>query len=182
MALSIAGVDNNNYGVVTRLDVGCIYSASSTVDVYVDSAVVSRSYIGPAGPVIEYTLNVAVAPVGSGSVTKNPDQASYPSGTVITLSAVPASGYKFVGWSGDVVSTDNPVQVTMNGDKDVTATFVESTYLFEDGFESGGFNAWTGTSGSPVVQSAVTVLLVVMLCVLLRQVRASYLNVAESDC
>ena len=45
--LTYAGVDNNNYGVVTRLDVGCIYSSSSTVDIYVDSAIVSRNYIGP---------------------------------------------------------------------------------------------------------------------------------------
>ena len=38
----------------------------------------------------QYTLAVNV--VGSGSVTRNPDQATYNAGTVVTLTATPAAG------------------------------------------------------------------------------------------
>jgi uncharacterized repeat protein (TIGR02543 family) len=151
-AFHITGVDNDNYGVVTRVDVGCVY-ASSTVDVYVDCAVVSKTYIGPEGAPTQYSLTVSV--VGSGSVTKVPDQASYASGTVVTLTAVPDIGWSFSAWSGALSGSTNPTTITMDSDKAVTATFVESVYLFADGFESGSFSAWSGVSGVPVVQTAI---------------------------
>jgi len=70
-----------------------------------------------------YTLTVNN--VGSGTVVPTPDQASYASGTVVSLKATPAIGWKFDGWSGDAGGTTNPVSVTMNSDKTVTATFTE---------------------------------------------------------
>jgi len=70
-----------------------------------------------------YTLTITT--VGNGSVTKNPDQASYEAGTVVELTAVPASGWVFSNWSGDLSGSDNPVSVTVNADMNITATFVE---------------------------------------------------------
>ena len=49
---------------------------------------------------IEYTLSINV-PLG-GSVTKIPDQPTYHLGDVVHLSAVPAPGFRFVTWGGDV--------------------------------------------------------------------------------
>lgn len=43
--------------------------------------------------------------------------------TVVTLSATTTPGNVFAGWSGAVNSTANPVQVLMNANKAVTATF-----------------------------------------------------------
>ena len=68
-----------------------------------------------------YTLSVAV--IGSGKVTKNPNQTSYASGSKVTLSATPASGYRFSGWSGSSTGTANPLTVTMNSNKNITANF-----------------------------------------------------------
>ena len=73
-----------------------------------------------------YTLMVNV--MGSGSVTKNPDQAQYSSGSVVQLRAVPAAGWVFSGWSGDLTGSTNPASITMNGNKTVTAIFVQQTY------------------------------------------------------
>jgi uncharacterized repeat protein (TIGR02543 family) len=73
-----------------------------------------------------YTLTINI--VGNGSVSKNPDQTSYVYGTVVTLTPVAASGWTFSGWSGDLSDTDTPGSITMNGNKTVTATFVQSTY------------------------------------------------------
>ena len=70
------------------------------------------------------TINVT----GSGSVAKSPDQPSYPSGTQVTLTATPAAGWHFVGWSGDQTGSTNPVVITMNSSKTITATFEINTY------------------------------------------------------
>ncbi|MBN1867071.1 M6 family metalloprotease domain-containing protein [Candidatus Sumerlaeota bacterium] len=66
----------------------------------------------------------------NGSVTKNPDLSSYDYGSTVSLTAYPSSGYDFSSWSGDVPSgheTDNPVEITMDGNKTVTAGFVVGT-------------------------------------------------------
>ena len=72
-------------------------------------------------PPEEYTLTVYV--VGSGVVTKDPSQATYTEGTVVTLTAVANIGWGFVGWSGDLTGDTNPDAITMDGNKVVTATF-----------------------------------------------------------
>jgi hypothetical protein len=76
-----------------------------------------------------YTLNVVV--VGSGSVTKDPNQTLYEHGTSVELTAVPADlSWKFKEWSGDLTGTENPKSIVMNGPKSVTATFErDSSYL-----------------------------------------------------
>jgi hypothetical protein len=70
-----------------------------------------------------FALNVFV--VGSGTVVKTPDAATYPQGTSVSLQANPASGWSFVGWSGNVSGVDNPIDITMNGVRNVTATFTD---------------------------------------------------------
>ena len=71
-----------------------------------------------------YTLSVTIN--GSGTVTKSPDQTSYLSGSQVTLTATPASGYVFSGWGGELSGTANPATITMNANKAVTATFTAS--------------------------------------------------------
>jgi|GEM_PF-734823 len=70
-----------------------------------------------------YTLTVATAGSGSGTVVKTPDAPSYPAGTVVTLTANAASGSYFGGWSGDAGGLTNPLTVTMDANKHITATF-----------------------------------------------------------
>jgi uncharacterized repeat protein (TIGR02543 family) len=70
---------------------------------------------------VYYTLTVNV--VGNGSVTEIPFAASYLRNTNVTLTAVPGANWTFQGWSGDVSGVQNPVNVTMDGNKAVTATF-----------------------------------------------------------
>jgi uncharacterized repeat protein (TIGR02543 family) len=41
------------------------------------------------------------------------------------LTATADAGWEFEGWSGDVTSSDNPVNVLMDSDKTVTATFID---------------------------------------------------------
>lgn len=52
----------------------------------------------------------------------------YEHGTVVELTATPAEGYKFVEWKGDLTSTENPVQITIDEPKEVTAVFEKKSY------------------------------------------------------
>lgn len=71
-----------------------------------------------------YNLNITVS--GNGSVT--PPNGSYSSD--VTLVATPGTGYRFDGWSGDLAGTSDSISITMNSDKNITATF--STNPSED--------------------------------------------------
>lgn len=44
-------------------------------------------------------------------------------GASVSLEAVPADGYYFTNWSGDLASSDNPVTMVMDEDKAVVANF-----------------------------------------------------------
>jgi len=68
-----------------------------------------------------YALTANVS--GSGSVAKSPDQSSYTHGISVQLTATPATGWHFVGWSGDLSGTTNPATITMDVSKTVTATY-----------------------------------------------------------
>jgi len=69
---------------------------------------------------IKYILNVSAV---NGTVTKNPDQTSYVAGTVVTLTATPANGYQFSGWTGDAGGGTNPLTIKMDNSKNITANF-----------------------------------------------------------
>jgi uncharacterized repeat protein (TIGR02543 family) len=72
-----------------------------------------------------YTL--AVNTSGSGSVTRDPDQATYAYGQVVTLTASADPGWSFAGWSGDL-GTGITATVTITGNTTVTATFDQNEY------------------------------------------------------
>ena len=73
------------------------------------------------------TYALVVTVVGSGAVTKAPDQPAYDHGTVVQLTAAAAPGWAFQGWSGDASGTDNPLAVTMTSSRSITATFSDAT-------------------------------------------------------
>jgi uncharacterized repeat protein (TIGR02543 family) len=75
---------------------------------------------------IEYTLSITS---DHGTVTKNPNQTTYHFNDVVELTAEPDPGYEFTGWTGDLTSTDNPDLITMDGNKSVTANYLDTTGL-----------------------------------------------------
>ncbi|HPC60588.1 MAG TPA: immunoglobulin domain-containing protein [Verrucomicrobiota bacterium] len=73
----------------------------------------------PATLTVHYALNLAVS--GAGAVSKSPDLPTYPPGSSVTLT--PTTSQFFSGWSGDAGGAANPLVITMNGNKSVTASF-----------------------------------------------------------
>lgn len=89
-------------------------------------------------PKPKYDLTVAKAGGGSGTVSSSPAGIScgvdcteqYVVGTAVTLTATPAPGFIFSGWSGPCSGT-GICNITMNDVKLVTATFDPPTYLLQ---------------------------------------------------
>jgi uncharacterized repeat protein (TIGR02543 family) len=66
-----------------------------------------------------YTLNVNVNPPGIASPTSE----KHKSGTNVTVTANPVSGYAFDHWEGDASGTSPTITITMDSDKTLTASF-----------------------------------------------------------
>ena len=81
------------------------------------------------------TLTVSVSPYYSGTVGSSPGgiwcnsycSANFTTGTVVTLTAYPASGYTFTGWSGGGCSGTGTCSVSMTTSQYVTASFSSGT-------------------------------------------------------
>jgi uncharacterized repeat protein (TIGR02543 family) len=71
---------------------------------------------------IQRTLTVN-ATNGTVSTNPNPTNGKYAHGTVVSLTATPAAGYQFDGWSGAASGSNSTVSITMDADKTVTALF-----------------------------------------------------------
>jgi uncharacterized repeat protein (TIGR02543 family) len=81
-----------------------------------------------------FTLTTQGNPAAGGTVGTSPapncpgDPARYATGTTVTLTATPNTGYVFTSWSGDASGTDNPVTVSMSANHSVTANFTDACY------------------------------------------------------
>jgi pectate lyase/pectin methylesterase-like acyl-CoA thioesterase len=85
------------------------------------SRMVTSAVALAAAPV--FTLSTAT--IGLGVIQTNPAGSTFIAGTPVTLTAVPAAGWQFGGWTGDLTGAANPATITMDANKSVTATFVQ---------------------------------------------------------
>jgi len=111
-------------------------------------------YGGVSGSV---SLQYSFTPAGLFHLTVNgaaggsllPTSGDFASNSVVLLSATPAAGYAFSSWSGDVVSSLNPLPLVIQSNLTVTAIF--KPVVFTDGFESGNLLGldWTTSGNTP---------------------------------
>jgi len=72
-----------------------------------------------------YTLAIGA---GSGGTTNPaPGSYSYQAGSTVTITATPAQGSSFTGWTGANTGSANPLTITMDGNKSLTANFASQT-------------------------------------------------------
>ena len=112
---------------------------------------------GKKTPPSSYTLSVALAGTGSGSVTGSgiscPGSCShsYAAGTKATLSAAAGSGSSFAGWSGGGCSGTGACTLTMTSAQAIKATFTtnpEPSYTLTVGLAGTGSGSVTGSGVS----------------------------------
>jgi len=70
-----------------------------------------------------YTLDVGIDPAIGGTVSRDPETASYAAGTNVTVTATAQEGYEFTGWTGALNSANAKVTVTINTNTTLTANF-----------------------------------------------------------
>ena len=113
-------------------DVGTIAdpnAASTTIIMNDDYSIMANFY---EMSVVYYTLTLAVN--GNGSTSPSAGQHTYATGTVVSITAIPAGGYRFVNWTGSVGTVANVIaattSVTMNADCSIVANFEEGVVTF----------------------------------------------------
>jgi hypothetical protein len=77
----------------------------------------------------QYLLTATPSPGAGGSLAIAPSSADgyYNSGAGVQISAVANSGYNFSSWTGSVTGSTNPVAVTMDSAKNITANFTSTS-------------------------------------------------------
>lgn len=109
--LEIKSFNKGKWGITTTATNRWNQSASVTTSVQVSD-------------IPYYTLTTSHTGEGDISVKASDNSnGPYKEGTDVTLTAIPASGWKFVKWTGDASGTSSSVTVTMNSDKNVQAVF-----------------------------------------------------------
>ncbi|MDA9330639.1 BspA family leucine-rich repeat surface protein [Flavobacteriaceae bacterium] len=84
----------------------------------------------PDEPVItKYTLSVSASDGGN----VDPSSGTFNENSSVVITATPSAGFEFTEWSGDASGTDNPLTVTMTGNKSITATFSRIQYTLNVG-------------------------------------------------
>lgn len=73
-----------------------------------------------------YSLTTRVMPEGGGRV--NPDFGDFEVNTSLEIEAIPAEGYVFERWEGDLNGNTNPESVVIDDDKNITARFSPRDY------------------------------------------------------
>ena len=77
---------------------------------------------------IPESATISTLTEGEGTISKTlisgtETAAGYALGSIIELEAVAETGWEFSSWSGDIGTTENPVQVEVTGDLEITAEF-----------------------------------------------------------
>ncbi|MGD9115930.1 MAG: hypothetical protein PVJ61_01930 [Dehalococcoidia bacterium] len=85
-------------------------------------------------------VDVEVSAFGDGEVevagriaTSYPVTRRFETGSHVSLVALPAEGYYFVGWSGDLCGNENPTEARVTSETEITALFFPSEVASADG-------------------------------------------------
>jgi hypothetical protein len=79
--------------------------------------------------VVTHHITVTLAGTGTGVVTRSPSTDDPLEGSTVRLTATPAFGSMFAGWSGDATGSANPLDVIIDTDKHIIAAFAPDTTL-----------------------------------------------------
>jgi hypothetical protein len=96
-------------------------------------------------------LRVMLSVQGAGGVSLDPPGGVYDPGTLVTLTALPAAGSEFAGWSGDLSGTQNPATLIVDTERSVVARFDQLPIELLEVQTGASENADVVTTGAPLV-------------------------------
>jgi len=76
---------------------------------------------------LTYTAQIRSNPSDGGTV--RPDSGTYEAGNQVTITATPATGYRFDHWGTDASGSTNPLSLLVDNNKVITANFVKQYHL-----------------------------------------------------
>ncbi|RPH37684.1 DNRLRE domain-containing protein [bacterium] len=99
------------------------WSGAATGDSALVTVIVDANKILTATfrPMMINLLNLR--PIGQGTTAVDPPGGAYPETTSVTITATPAPGWEFVGWTGSLNGTTNPSTIQMKASREVKARF-----------------------------------------------------------
>ena len=139
-----ATVDYGFSGTVTPTRAGYSFSPSSWDYATVTSDQLDDNY---TASIIQYTLTIAAG--SNGTTDPAPGTHTSDTGTEVSITATPDANYRFSGWTEAASGTTNPITITMDSDKSITASFTAISTGDGDGGGGGCFIA-TAAYGSPL--------------------------------
>ena len=89
-----------------------------------------------AKEITKFALAVNLSPSEGGSVS--PDKGQYDKGSKVSVTASPNAEFIFVGWTGSAVGSENPISLTMDANKNLTAVFEKRVYALTVTIEGEG--------------------------------------------
>ena len=143
-AVPISATANNGYSFASWSgSVASPGSASTTVTMNAPQTVTANFTVLAA----HYLLFTSISPPGSGIISASPSSSDgYAVGTSVQLTAIPNTGYRFIGWTGDLAGTTNPQSLTMNASRSVTAVFAGNcTFTLSAGAATLGSSGGNGS-------------------------------------
>ena len=128
--VAVTATANTGYQFTGWSGGGCSGTGACTLTMTGDTTVTATFAL------VQHTLTPAVSPSGAGAITPSvPTKYDY--NTLVSVTAVANPGYQFTGWSGACTGT-GACNVTMTGDKTVTANFAVVQYTLTPGMTPSG--------------------------------------------
>jgi beta-glucanase (GH16 family) len=106
-------------------------------------------YVQGTGPFVLGTRSQ-----GHGTVARDPDQPTYPALSKVVLTATPAAGWEFFGWSGALAGSRNPDTLAITGNDTATAVFLPVGERIANGSFDPGLQGWVWWNDASVGGSA----------------------------
>ncbi|MEF9426772.1 MAG: hypothetical protein L0956_06225, partial [Candidatus Mariimomonas ferrooxydans] len=144
-----ATADYGFSGTVTPTLAGYSFSPSSRDYATVTSDQLDHNY---TASIIQHTLTIVAG--SNGTTSPTPGTSTHDYGAQVQVTATADSGYQFSSWTGDATGSTNPITITMDADKTITANFIvtpSDDHGDKDG-DGGGGGCFIATAayGSPL--------------------------------
>lgn len=125
-SVTINATPSSEYNFVSWTENGTIVSTSSSFTFPLNS---NRNFVANFVSNI-YTVSVSANPAVGGTVVKTPNQATYNSGSLVSVTATSNVGYTFINWTegATIVSTNTNYSFLINANRNLVANFSINSY------------------------------------------------------